>query len=73
MTDDKITVITQTTAEREQEKIELWEKCQPYIKEGYTLRKAVAKVKGTKLPPSSRLAWFRDLRRYAWSQGYKGQ
>ena len=68
----KIKVIEQTTAEREAEKIQLWRDCQPYLQQGYTLRQSVMRVKGMRNLPSSKLAWFRDLRQYAWEHGYKG-
>ena len=72
MTDDKITVISQTTAEREAEIKQLYEDCIPYLLQGLTLRQAVAKARNLKNPPNNRLAWFRDLRYYAWEQGYRG-
>ena len=69
---DKIKVITQTTQERYEEIVQLYEDCRPYLLQGLTLRQAVSKVKGMKNPPSPNLAWFRDLRQYAWEHGYKG-
>lgn len=68
----KIKVIEQTTAEREAEKIQLWEDCQPYLNEGLTLRQSVMQVKGMRNLPTPKLAWFRELREYAWDNGYKG-
>lgn len=69
---DKITVITQTTAERQAEMVQLYNDCIPYLLQGYTLRQAVGEVKGLKNLPNSRLAWFRDLKQYAYEQGYRG-
>ena len=69
---DKITVISQTTAERKQEMLDLYNDCKSYLDNGYTLRKAVQKVQGTKHTSFTRCAWYRDLLHYAKSKGYEG-
>lgn len=68
-----IRVISQTTAEREEEMKQLFEKCKPLMDKGYTLGKAVRKV--LKLNHNTFYAqrWFKDLRDYAESQGYRGR
>ena len=69
---DKITVIEQTTAERQAELEQLYLDCLPYLHQGKSLRQAVKIVRNMKSPPPSNLAWFRDLKRYAFEQGYNG-
>lgn len=71
MTDDGITVITQTTAERKQETIDLFEQIRPYLDQGMIYSQAIRIVK--KLPPHANRhgqAWYRDLVEYGESQGY---
>ena len=43
-----ITVISQTTAERNQETQELFQECKPLLDEGLTIGQAVKKVLGLK-------------------------
>ena len=68
MMTDKIKVISQTTAEREQETVEFFKEVEPLLQEGYTLREAVWELKHQHGNP--RRAWYRDLRNYAEEQGY---
>ena len=64
-----IKVISQTTSERRQETQNLYQQCQPYLEQGYSLHKAAWKVTGTQ-PSNTRNGWYRDLIDYAISQGY---
>ena len=68
-----IRVISQTTAEREEEMKQLFNDCKPLMDKGDTLGKAVRKV--LKLNHNTFYAqrWFKDLRDYAESQGYRGR
>jgi hypothetical protein len=64
-----IRVITQTTAERNQETRELFQQVKPYLDKGYGLWSAVREIKGT--PPSNPYGgWYKDLKNYAIAQGY---
>ncbi len=69
---DKITVIEQTTADRNKETQELYENCLPYLKQGLTLRQAVAKVQNKNYTCFSRFTWYKELLTYAKNQGYNG-
>lgn len=64
-----IKVISQSTAERRQETIDLFNQCKPHLDNGDHLAKAVKKVTGTKANVYGQ-AWFKELRAYAESQGY---
>ena len=64
-----ITVITQTTAEREEETRKTYQQCKPYLDKGYSLFKAAYKVTGTQ-PTNSKNGWYKELIDYAISQGY---
>ena len=71
MADDGITIISQSTAEREKETKELFEKIKPLLDQGMIYSAAVMKVKN--LPYAfnrNKQAWFRDLVAYGESQGY---
>lgn len=66
-----ITVIEQSTEERNQETKELFEEIRPYLDEGYTYKTALIKV--GKVNPNRNLnvrGWVRDLIEYGKSQGY---
>ena len=49
-----ITVISQTTAERREETAALYQKCLPYLDQGYSIHKAAWKVTGTQPTNSTR-------------------
>lgn len=68
-----ITVISQNTQERENETKQLFEKCKPYLDRGETLSNAVQKVENRKHNKFNNQAWFKELRKYAYQQGYKGK
>ena len=68
-----ITVISQTTTERQQETIELFQKCKPYLDKGETLSNAVQKVLQRHHNRFYNQAWYKELREYAYSQGYIGK
>lgn len=69
-----IKVITQNTSERNEETRQLFQDCQPHMDKGMGLAEAVKTVRN--LPPNSNiygLRWFKELRKYAAKQGYKGK
>lgn len=68
-----ITVISQNTTERQQETIELFQKCKPYLDKGETLSNAVQKVLQRHHNRFYNQAWYKELREYAYSQGYTGK
>ena len=67
-----ITVISQTTAERRQETIDLFEKCQPYLDKGYNYRQALQETGKVSRRSGGYYtqAWFRELIEYGETQGY---
>lgn len=69
-----ITVIEQSTSERQAETRELFEQIQPLLDEGYGYMSALIKIGRVTKSNSKcgyyRHAWFRDLREYGESQGY---
>ena len=64
-----INVISQTTAERQQETAELFEQCRPYLEKGMSLRKAVHQGTNRKVS-NTKNGWFAELKEYAETQGY---
>ena len=67
-----ITVITQTTAEREQEIIDLFNLIKPLLDEGMIYSNAIKVLCKNKNMSFNRFqdAWFRDLIAYGESHGY---
>ena len=68
-----ITVITQTTSERNEETRQLFEQIKPLLDDGYGYMSALVHI--GKVPDKTRnsyyrQAWFQDLRKYGESQGY---
>ena len=66
-----IKVISQSTKEREQETIDLFNKAKPYLDEGFSYRLAIIKALG--LNPNSRFndaRWYKDFVEYADAHGY---
>ena len=70
-----ITVIEQTTAERRQETINLFNQIKPLLDDGYGYMSACVKI--GKVPDNGRQksgyymhGWFKDLKAYGESQGY---
>lgn len=64
-------VISQSTKEREQETIDLFNKAKPYLDDGCSYRSAVIKALG--LNPNyyhSNAKWYRDFIDYADAHGY---
>ena len=64
-------VISQSTKEREQETIDLFNKAKPYLDDGFSYRLAVIKALG--LNPNNSLGnarWYRDFIEYADAHGY---
>lgn len=67
-----ITVIQQSTSERNEETRELFEEIRPYLDQGYTYKTSLVKV--GRIKPSHSLnmrGWFRDLVEYGESEGYR--
>ena len=66
-----IKVISQSTKEREQETIDLFNKAKPYLDDGCSYRLAIIKALG--LSPNhhrSNAKWYRDFIDYADAHGY---
>ena len=68
-----IKVISQNTSERKEETKQLFEQCRPLMDQGYTLGKAVQKVLNINHLGFYGLRWYKDLREYTESQGYRGK
>lgn len=66
----KINVISQTTAEREQETVDLFNKVKPLLDEGCGLSKAVRQVTDVRTSHFQSRRWYKDLKNYAKAQGY---
>ena len=68
-----ITVISQTTSERNEETRQLFETIRPLLDKGYSYMGACIHI--GRVPSNTRNSyykrqWFRDLREYGESQGY---
>ena len=66
-----IKVISQSTKEREQETIDLFNKAKPYLDDGFSYRLAIIKALG--LNPNhhrSNAKWYKDFIEYADAHGY---
>lgn len=66
-----IKVICQSTKEREQEIIDLFNKAKPYLDNGFSYRSSLIKVLG-KEPNSSfsHFSWYKEFMKYADAHGY---
>lgn len=64
-----IKVISQSTSERKQETIDLYNKCKPLLEQGYSLYRAAYQIRGTK-PTNTKNGWYKDLIDYAILQGH---
>ena len=64
-------VICQSTKEREQETIDLFNKAKPYLDDGFSYRSALQKVLGKK-PNNSfgSASWYKEFIEYADAHGY---
>lgn len=67
---DGIIVIEQTTAEREQETIDLFNEIRPLLDSGYSYHSALRKIGKMHQKWNNDAAWLRDLRKYGETQGY---
>ena len=69
-----ITVISQTTSERNEETRQLFEQIRPLLDDGYGYMSALIQIGRVTAVESKNgyynHAWFRDLRAYGESQGY---
>ena len=64
-------VISQSTKEREQETIDLFNKTKPYLDDGFSYRSALQKVLGKKPTCSfSNTSWYKEFMDYADAHGY---
>ena len=64
-------VISQSTKEREQETIDLFNKAKPYLDDGFSYRSALQKVLGKKPTVSFGGArWYTEFIEYADAHGY---
>ena len=64
-------VISQSTKEREQETIDLFNKAKPYLDDGCSYRLALQKVLGKKPTCSfSDTSWYKEFVKYADAHGY---
>ena len=64
-------VICQSTKEREQETINLFNRAKPYLDDGCSYRLALQKVLGKKPTCSfSNTSWYKDFVEYADAHGY---
>lgn len=65
-----ITVISQDTAERKKETIELFDKIRPLLDDGYSYTTALRKIGRIRHSRVFQRGWFRDLIDYGATQGY---
>ena len=68
-----ITVIEQTTSERQEETRQLFETIRPYLDEGYGYMSALHQIGRVQKGRSSgyyRMAWFKDLVKHGEQEGY---
>lgn len=64
-------VICQSTKEREQETIDLFNKAKPYLDDGFSYRSALQKVLEKKPTCSfSDTSWYKEFVKYADAHGY---
>lgn len=64
-------VISQSTKERKQETINLFNKAKPYLDDGFSYRSALQKVLGKKPTCSfSNTSWYKEFVEYADAHGY---
>lgn len=66
-----ITVIEQTTAERQKETEELYEQVKPYLDKGLPIYKAVPQALHINHMGFHQQRWYKDLLDYAVKQGYQ--
>ena len=66
-----IKVISQSTKEREQETIDLFNKAKPYLDDGFSYRLALITVLGKESNSSfSHFSWYKEFMEYADAHGY---
>ena len=62
-------IIEKSDKDLEKETVTLFEKIQPLLDAGYSIKKAVKKTTGTNV--TSNPTWFINLKKYCYKQGYK--
>ena len=66
-----IKVICQSTKERKQEIIDLFNKAKPYLDDGFSYRLALIKVLGKESNSNfSHFSWYKEFMEYADAHGY---
>lgn len=65
-----ITLISQTTTERQAETVQLFDEIKPLLDSGIPFYRAIKKVKNIHHNGFLGQAWYRELRDYAETQGY---
>ena len=66
-----IKVICQSTKERKQETIDLFNKAKPYLDDGFSYRLAIMKVLGKEPNYNfSHMSWYKEFVEYADAHGY---
>ena len=68
-----IKVIEKNTSQREQETIDKYRQVKPYLDQGLPITKAVKKAFNLQYNSFCNRTWYKELRDYAVSQGYKMQ
>ena len=66
-----IKIISQTTKEREEETIELFNEIKPLLDKGYSYSLAVRTVKNIPTIYVSNYKWFKEVVKYGETQGYR--
>ena len=66
-------IIERNTNERKQDTIDLYNQIKPLLDQGLPITTAVKKYLGIQYNSFSNPTWYKELREYAVSQGYKLQ
>ena len=66
----RLKVVEQTTKDRHQETVDLFNKIKPLLDAGMSWTNAVKQARGIRYNAFANQRWYKDLREYAESQGY---